>query len=235
MFWCIIYAAYLWIDIGRGRASIPSFVYLKQSTNPLAALLLSNFLEALPQAAIKPKRIMLQTGAKNYGLHLGPTVVPQEESDPRVLLEPNFYYPQEDFLFAFCQQHGISWNVARPSFILGAVPDAAMNVCFPLVVYASVCKHLGHKLSFPGDLSSWESTQVQSSSMMNGYLEEWSVLTDKAADQAFNAFDDSAFTWGKFWPKLAKLYNLEYVTPDTKGKHHEIVQQHNPPPRGYVK
>jgi hypothetical protein len=196
------------------------------------AKLLSNFLDALPKASIKPKRIMLQTGAKNYGLHLGPTTSPQEESDPRVLLEPNFYYPQEDFLFAYCKEHGIGWNVARPSFILGAVPDAAMNVCFPLAVYAAVCKHLGHKLAYPGDLEAWESTQVQSSSMMNGYLEEWSVLTEKAANQAFNAFDDSAFTWGKFWPKLAKLYDLEYVRPDPNGKYKEIIQRHDPPPRG---
>jgi hypothetical protein len=29
--------------------------------------LLQNFCEALPLADIKPKRIMLQTGAKNYG------------------------------------------------------------------------------------------------------------------------------------------------------------------------
>jgi hypothetical protein len=193
---------------------------------------LSNFLEALPQASIKPKRIMLQTGAKNYGLHLGPTSIPQEESDPRVLLEPNFYYPQEDFLFDYCKKHGIHWNVARPSFILGAVPDAAMNVCFPIAVYAAVCKHLGHTLAYPGDLKAWEVPQVQSSSMMNGYLEEWSVLTDKAADQAFNAFDDSAFTWGKFWPKLAKLYDLEYSRPDPNGKYQKIVQREDPPPRG---
>lgn len=30
-------------------------------------LLLSNFLEALPIANVAPKRVMLQTGAKNYG------------------------------------------------------------------------------------------------------------------------------------------------------------------------
>lgn len=57
------------------------------------SLLLSNFVEAIKLAEIKPKRFMLQTGAKNYGVHLGPTKVPQEESDPRVEFEPNFYYP----------------------------------------------------------------------------------------------------------------------------------------------
>ena len=57
------------------------------------SLLLKNFVGALKVAGVRPKRFMLQTGAKNYGVHLGPTKVPQEESDPRVELEPNFYYP----------------------------------------------------------------------------------------------------------------------------------------------
>ena len=79
-------------------------------------LLLSNFLSAPQIADIKPKRCMLRTGAKskrtppllfslpsyllaeqlfpqNYGGHLGPTKALQEESDRRVELEPNFYYP----------------------------------------------------------------------------------------------------------------------------------------------
>jgi hypothetical protein len=194
---------------------------------------LSNFLEALPLASIKPKRIMLQTGAKNYGLHLGPSTVPQEEDDPRVLLEPNFYYPQENFLWKYCEEHGVNWNVARPSFILGAVPDAAMNVCFPLAVYASVCKHMGAVLEYPGDLNAWESTQVQSSSMMNGFLEEWMVLTDKAQDQAFNACDDSAFTWGKFWPKLAAWYGVDCGKPSANDSEYTVVAtQYKVPPRG---
>ena len=70
---------------------------------------------------------MLQTGAKNYGVHLGPSRVPQEESDPRVELEPNFYYAQEDALLEWGARHSVGWTVAMPSFILGAVPDAAMN------------------------------------------------------------------------------------------------------------
>ena len=53
--------------------------------------LVSNFVEAIKLADINPKRFLLQTGAKNYGGHLGPTKVPQEESDPRITLEPNFY------------------------------------------------------------------------------------------------------------------------------------------------
>ena len=65
--------------------------------------LLDNFLKALPLASLQPKRILLQTGAKNYGVHLGRARAPYIESDPRVLLEPNFYYPQEVSLYvSFC-------------------------------------------------------------------------------------------------------------------------------------
>ena len=56
--------------------------------------LLDNFLGALPLAGLNPKRVLLQTGAKNYGVHIGRARAPYVESDPRVTLEPNFYYPQ---------------------------------------------------------------------------------------------------------------------------------------------
>jgi hypothetical protein len=196
------------------------------------AKLLSNFLEALPYADIKPQTIMLQTGAKNYGIHLGPTVVPQEETDPRVTLEPNFYYAQEDILWDYCKKYNINWTICMPSFIVGAVPDAAMNLCFPLAVYAAVTKHLGEKLAYPADLSAWESPQNQSSGMLNAYMQEWSVLTPAAKNQKFNTADDSAFTWGKFWPKLAQLYGLEYTKPDPDGSFIDLENAYSTPPRG---
>ncbi len=60
------------------------------------------------------------------------------ESDPRSYSEPNLYYIQEDVLFAYSQKHGVKWNVTRPSFIWGAMPNAAMNIVYPLAVYAFV-------------------------------------------------------------------------------------------------
>lgn len=78
--------------------------------------LLRNFLGALPLANLKPSRFLLQTGAKNYGIHLGAPLTPQIESDPRVTLEPNFYYPQEDLLFEYCKQNNCGWNVMRPAW-----------------------------------------------------------------------------------------------------------------------
>ncbi|KAF2749379.1 NAD dependent epimerase/dehydratase family protein-like protein [Sporormia fimetaria CBS 119925] len=196
--------------------------------------LLQNFCEALPIADIQPKRIMLQTGAKNYGIHLGPAAIPQEEHFPRVTLEPNFYYPQEDFLFSFCKTHNISWNVCMPSFICGAVPDAAMNWVFPLGVYASVTQYLNAVLEFPSDLTAWENTHVGSSSMLNGYMEEWAVLTEGTADEKFNTVDSSPFTWGGFWPKFARWYGVEFGRPSLKDEDYkEVTTRFEPPPRGW--
>jgi hypothetical protein len=74
---------------------------------------------------------------------------------------------------------------------------------------------------------------TQSSAMLNSYLEEWAVLTDAAANEAFNASDDSIFTWSKFWPLLASWYGLDYIAPDAKGTYQDFTMPHNPPPRGY--
>ena len=178
----------------------------------LNSLLLDNFLSALTLANLKPLRFMLQTGAKNYGVHLGPVKQPQEEADPRVELEPNFYYPQEDSLFKFSAANKSGWNVGMPGAILGAVPDAAMNLCFPLAVYAAVCRHLKQPLQFPGDIAAWQIGSCMSSAMMNAYMEEWMVLSGPP-NQRYNVCDDSAFAWESFWPRLAGWYGLESRGP----------------------
>tara|TARA_R110002060_G_scaffold1755_3_gene3283 strand:- start:841 stop:978 length:138 start_codon:yes stop_codon:yes gene_type:complete len=41
---------------------------------------------------------------------------PAVESDPRVEIEPNFYYPQEDMLWEYCGREGVGWNVIRPAW-----------------------------------------------------------------------------------------------------------------------
>lgn len=193
--------------------------------------LLKNFLDALDVASIKPQRIMLQTGAKNYGGHMGPIKQPAEEWDPRVELEPNFYYPQEDVLWEYCKNKDIGWVVAMPATIWGAVPDAAMNVALPIAVYASVCKHLNQPLEFFGDRIGWQVHVVQSSAMLNGYLEEWAVLTPAAKNQKFNACDNSMFTNESFWPRLAGWYGIEYKGPSEEGLT-EVETGYDPPPRG---
>ncbi|CZT25122.1 uncharacterized protein RCC_10851 [Ramularia collo-cygni] len=192
--------------------------------------LLCNFLEAMKKASITPKRFMLQTGAKNYGGHLGPTRLPQEETDPRVPDEDNFYYFQEDLLFAWCKETGCGWNIHMPGPIVGAVPNAAMNCAFPLAVYASVAKKLDQALVFPGDISSWQMPQSMSSAQLNAYQEEWAVLLGPR-DQKYNTCDNSAFTWEKAWPRIAGWFGIEARGPEDGDVYEEVESRFLP--RGY--
>jgi len=122
-----------------------------------------------------------------------------------------------------------------PSYILGAVPDAAMNLVYPLGIYAAVTAHLRTTLDFPADLNAWDATNVGSSSMLNAYLEEWAVLNDDVQDEKFNAADGGPFTWGGFWPKLAGWYGVELGRPSLEsGDYTEVRTRFEPPPRGCV-
>jgi hypothetical protein len=59
-----------------------------------------------------------------YGVHLGPTKVPLEESFPRYDDKGfNFYYNQEDYLREVQKRRGTwGWNVIRPNAVNGFAP-----------------------------------------------------------------------------------------------------------------
>lgn len=110
-----------------------------------------------------------------------------------------------------------------------------MNMCLPLAVYATVCKHLKQPLVFPGDVRAWRGTRFYSSAMLNGYLEEWAVLTEGTKDQKFNVVDNSGFSPEKFWPKLAGWYGIEWEAPGVFGDESSLTEMpvgYDPPPRG---
>lgn len=172
--------------------------------------LLDNFLQALPLAKVTPKRFLLQTGAKNYGLHLGRARIPSIESDPQPYqLEPNFYYPQEKLLFSYCQANHTSWNVIRPAWIIGAVNNAQMNALHPFAIYAAVQAQKGEALSFPRDWDTWQWEAHHSTAMLTGYLSEWAVLEDKCKNEAFNSQDTGPLSWDRFYEELVRWFGAE--------------------------
>ena len=173
--------------------------------------LLQNFLEALPLASIRLRRILLQTGGKHYGAHIGRVRTPCVESDPQPEhLGPNFYYPQEGILFEYCTTHPeTSWNIIRPQAIIGAAPNASLDFFSPFAIYASVQQHKGEPLHFGGDFDSWQFEATHSTARLTGYLSEWTVLEDKCANQVFNAQDGSPLSWDRFFGELARWYGVE--------------------------
>ena len=92
--------------------------YLQKNTDQenydVNGAMLKNFLEALELtgAAKTLKRVILTTGAKQYGVHLGCPKQPMEESDPWIEgpgRPPNFYYIQQRILMEKSKNGGWDW------------------------------------------------------------------------------------------------------------------------------
>ncbi|KAF4980522.1 hypothetical protein FZEAL_3457 [Fusarium zealandicum] len=175
------------------------------------APLFENFMQALEAAEIKPKRILLQTGGKNYGMHIGRVRTPVVESDPQPRhLQPNFYYPMEDAMKKFCERHPeTSWNVIRPVGIIGVTHSSPLNMMYPFGVYAAVQAQKKEPLRFGGEFDSWQFECCHSTARLTGYLSEWAVLEDSCANEAFNAQDGGVLSWDRFFNELARWFDVE--------------------------
>ncbi|KAF1914798.1 hypothetical protein BDU57DRAFT_304851 [Ampelomyces quisqualis] len=170
--------------------------------------LFSCFLEALEIAKVTPKRILLQTGGKNYGVHFGRVPQPCVESDPQPRhLIPNFYYAQEDSLKEYCKRHPqTSWNIIRPFGVIGSALNAQMSGLYLLCVFAAVQAHKKEPLYFPGDWATWQGSIPLSTARLNGYLSEWAVLHDGCENQAYNSVDSNSMTFERIFKELARWY-----------------------------
>lgn len=103
-----------------------------------------NVLDALGNR-LKGGHAALITGLKHY---LGPfdaygkgevPMTPFREEQGRQPVD-NFYYAQEDELFAAAEKYGFNWSVHRPHTIIGFALGNAMNMGQTLAVYATLCK-----------------------------------------------------------------------------------------------
>jgi nucleoside-diphosphate-sugar epimerase len=205
----IFYYAYIAPTSG-GSALEPSTAGELVETNVPA---FKNFLQALAQAQIKPKRILLQTGGKNYGVHIGRARTPLVESDPQPKhLAPNFYYQQEDLLRSFCEEHPeTGWNVVIPCAVIGATEYASMSAFFSFGIYAAVQAHRKEPLIFNGDFAAWQFEAGHSTARLTGYLSEWAVLEEKCKNQYFNAMDGGTLSWDRFFNELRRWFGVERV------------------------
>jgi hypothetical protein len=173
--------------------------------------LLSSFLKALEIADVTPKKFLLQTGGKNYGLQHGRGPQPCVESDPQPRhLGPNFYYPQEDSLIDYCKRHSqTSWNVIRPFGVMGSAVKAQMSGLYLFCVHSAVQAHKKEPLYFPGDWKAWQGPAPMSTARLTGYLSEWAVLHDVCQNQAYNSIDSNSMTFERFCAELARWYGNE--------------------------
>lgn len=172
-----------------------------------------NLLDALsPGGSLR--HVALVTGLKHY---LGPfeaygkgslPPTPFREEQPRLDVE-NFYYAQEDEVFAASERDGFGWSVHRPHTIIGYALGNAMNMGVTLAVYATLCRETGRPFVFPGSRAQWEGlTDMTDARLLARHL-AWAATTPAARNQAFNVVDGDVFRWNWMWGRLAGWFGLE--------------------------
>lgn len=172
-----------------------------------------NLLDALsPLGAVQ--HVALVTGLKHY---LGPfeaygkgklPATPFREEQPRLDIE-NFYYAQEDEVFAAAQRDGFSWSIHRPHTIIGYAVGNAMNMGVTLAAYATICRETSRPFSFPGSSAQWNSlTDMTDARLLARHL-QWAATTPAARNQAFNVVNGDIFRWSWMWERIARWFGLE--------------------------
>ena len=185
--------------------------------------MLQNFLEALEiTGALKNvKRVVLVTGAKQYGLHLGRPKNPMLESDPRVDgadRPPNFYYRQQDILAQYASQHAFDWVVTYPNDVIGLASNNFMNLATPLALFAVVRRELGGAMPWPGSETFYHAATSFTDSKLHAQFCLWAALEPRAANQAFNVVNGDVECWENLWPRVAAHFGTQ-VLPDQFAEH----------------
>lgn len=212
------------LDPGGLRAALegvrPSHVFLatwlRQPTEAenirVNSALTRNLLDAVSGAG-SVRHVALVTGLKHY---LGPfeaygkgalPATPFREEQPRLQID-NFYYAQEDEVFAAAARDGFGWSVHRPHTIIGYAIGNAMNMGSTLAAYATICRETGRPFVFPGSAAQWNGLVDMTDARLLSRQLEWAGTTEAARNQAFNVVNGDVFRWNWMWPRLAGWFGL---------------------------
>jgi nucleoside-diphosphate-sugar epimerase len=181
--------------------------------------MISNVLDALADGPSSLEHVALVTGLKHY---LGPfeayatgavPETPFRESQGRQDVE-NFYYEQEDRVFAAAQRQGYTWSVHRPHTIIGYAVGNAMNMGTTLAVYATLCKQTNTPFVFPGSAAQWNSLTDMTDARLLARQLEWAATADSAKNEDFNIVNGDVFRWKWMWSRIADYFGVEPVAFD---------------------
>jgi nucleoside-diphosphate-sugar epimerase len=176
-----------------------------QEVGPNLALLV-NAVEGIEAAGAPLLHVTLVTGAKYYGVHLGPSAAPAAETEPRHL-GPNYYYAQEDYLRSRSDA-AWRWTHLIPTHLTGFAVGNPMNLALSIAVYASLVREAGLRLDFPGTAAAFEAmTQVVDAEQL-AEAAAWSALTPQAAGEVFNVANGDPTRWSRLWPALADHFGV---------------------------
>ncbi|MFZ0354184.1 MAG: SDR family oxidoreductase [Pseudolabrys sp.] len=174
--------------------------------------MLVNSVTAISRGAPHLKRVVLVTGTKYYGVHLGPLKTPMRETDPRHM-PPNYYFDQIDWLTAYQRGKAWDWVELRPQTLCGFSPGSSMSILPAIAVYAAISKELGWPLRFPGKPGAYDTIYqvTESTHFANAAL--WAATDQRCGNQAFNITNGDYFRWRNLWPKIAAVFEMPVADP----------------------
>lgn len=184
-----------------------------------------NLLTALESKPVR--HVGLVTGLKHY---MGPfeayakarPITPFREEQPRLSYQ-NFYYDQEDEVFAAAERQGFGWSVHRPHTLIGYAVGNQMNMAATLGAYAAICKETGRPFVFPGSPEQYQAVvDVTDGRIIAKHL-LWAATEPAARNNAFNIVNGEVFRWNWLWPKLAA--HLHVDTADYPGRAQPLEEQ----------
>ena len=190
--------------------------------------MLRELLAALEHAPLQ--HVALVTGLKHY---LGPFEAyaagempdtPFHEDEPR-LPSPNFYYAQEDELWAAAEHQGFTWSVHRSHTVIGYAVGNAMNMGLTIAVQAAICRKLGLPFVFPGSETQWNGLTDMTDAGLLAEQMVWAATSPQGADEPFNIVNGDIFRWRWMWPRLAARLGVEPVGFEVAPRPLEVQMQ----------
>ncbi|TGN47803.1 SDR family oxidoreductase [Paracoccus liaowanqingii] len=177
------------------------------------AAMIRNLFDALRPAG-SLQHAALVTGLKHY---LGPFEaygqgrLPQTpfREDQGRLDVANFYYAQEDELFAAADRDGFGWSVHRPHTVIGQAVGNAMNMGTTLATYATLCRETGRPFRYPGSAAQWNGLTDMTDARQLAAQVIWAAGTPAARNQDFNIVNGDVFRWSWMWPRIAGWFGIE--------------------------
>jgi nucleoside-diphosphate-sugar epimerase len=158
------------------------------------------------------RHVALVTGLKHY---LGPfeayaktkPITPFREEQPRLPFA-NFYYTQEDAVYAAAEKQKFTWSIHRPHTLIGYAVGNAMNMASTLAAYATICKETGKPFVFPGTKQQYEgAVDITDGRIIAKHL-EWASTHANGFNEAFNIVNGEVFRWNWLWPQIAAYFGL---------------------------
>ncbi len=200
------------IDVDRVFFSVWARQENEKENIRVNGAMIRHVLEALG-SKLEGGHVALVTGLKHYlgpfehyGKSGAPTTPFREEQGRQPV--DNFYYAQEDEVFAAAKKFHFTWSVHRPHTIIGFALGNAMNMGQTLAVYATLCKYTGQPFVFPGSKAQWQGISDMTDARLLASQLEWASTSENARNQDFNTVNGDVFRWQWMWERIAEYFDL---------------------------